>query len=84
MIRALREEYAKKRGFLLRILPAHIGNDTDTIDHTMLSEGFEIKTPITPYRTIFADLRPSLKEIRKSLKHSWRSNLNKQKEVHYV
>lgn len=77
MIRALREEYAKKRGLLLRVLPAHIGNDTDTIDHTMLSEGFENKPPIMPYRTIFADLRPSLEEIRKSLKRSWRINLKK-------
>jgi lipid II:glycine glycyltransferase (peptidoglycan interpeptide bridge formation enzyme) len=75
-LRALRQEYVERRGLLLRIVPNEPEDDTCDLAALLESEGFQ-RTPAKPYRTFCLDLSPSLEELRKGLRHQWRTNLNK-------
>jgi Acetyltransferase (GNAT) domain len=80
MADALYEEYVRKRGMYLRILPAGWGHAEDdsalanALDTRFACEPFEAGES---YRTMVVDLRPSLESIRKALDQKWRNQLNR-------
>jgi peptidoglycan/xylan/chitin deacetylase (PgdA/CDA1 family)/lipid II:glycine glycyltransferase (peptidoglycan interpeptide bridge formation enzyme) len=78
MLRALRNEYVERRGLLLRIAPREPAGDAGRDFRQILeSQGFRARQNGKPYRTFVVDLAPSMEELRKSLRHTWRTNLNK-------
>lgn len=78
MLRALRREYVERRGLLLRVAPREQAGDGKADFRQILeSQGFRAGQNGKPYRTFVLDLTPPLEELRKSLRHTWRTNLNK-------
>jgi lipid II:glycine glycyltransferase (peptidoglycan interpeptide bridge formation enzyme) len=78
MSSALREEYVRKRGLYLEILPnAFAGSARAEIFQSAFS-GFDNKRGISneQYRTFVLDLSPTLEELRRNLDKKWRNQLN--------
>ena len=77
MIIALREEYVRKRGLWLRMLP----NIRETEGHQHIQilkeEGFQHNIPFEGGRTIYIDLSFPLDILRNNLQSRWRSYLKK-------
>jgi hypothetical protein len=79
LARALQEEYVRKRGLLLQILPnAFVGSPRASIFQSAFS-GFtqEARTPANAYRTFVLDLAPSIEELRRNLDKKWRNQLTR-------
>lgn len=79
LARALREEYVRRRGLLLRVLPnAFVGSQRIQALQSAFSE---FKTaPIgraNVERTFLLDLSPSLETLRKRFDQKWRNQLNR-------
>jgi lipid II:glycine glycyltransferase (peptidoglycan interpeptide bridge formation enzyme) len=78
MAHALQEEYVRRRGLLLQILPnAFCGSPRAAL----FQSGFSSFTPEPPtsgnlYRTFVLDLAPPIAELRKNLDAKWRNKLN--------
>lgn len=68
--RALRAEYPRRLGRVMRIIP-----ETEN-DACMQDSGFR-KKPSTPYKTIWLDLTPGADAMRARLDRSWRNKLSK-------
>jgi lipid II:glycine glycyltransferase (peptidoglycan interpeptide bridge formation enzyme) len=77
MLRALRTEYATRRGLLLRLLPNEVDEETNPCRAILEAEGFHRSETARPHRTFLLDLSPSMEDLRKALRHAWRTNLNK-------
>jgi hypothetical protein len=76
MIACLKEEYAIKRGLLLRIWPTGFEGEGERTVSILDQHGF-IKNPrVQQYKTLLLDLSPSLEELRKNLSAKWRNQLN--------
>ena len=76
-MRALRNEFACKRGLLLRVAPLIFNNDSDIerLQQTLAEEGFLRTTTKRNNRTIVMDLSPPLETLRCGLSGDWRRNL---------
>src|ERR1035437_3065340 len=77
MARALQEEYVRKRGLLLQILPnAFFGSPRAALFHSAFS-GFtqEPCTSANVYRTFVLDLARTPEELRRNLDGKWRNML---------
>jgi hypothetical protein len=77
VIRAIKAEYALKRGFLVRIWSHAIGRDKECLLQVLADEGFRRNSTERPYRTLMLDLSPSLPELRRNFLQKWRNHLNK-------
>lgn len=77
MIRALFDEYALKRGAVVRLAPNEFENTDETLQQILKEEGYQKQSHIPPYRTFLNDLTLSLEERKKRLHKSWRKNLNR-------
>jgi lipid II:glycine glycyltransferase (peptidoglycan interpeptide bridge formation enzyme) len=78
LLKSLKEQYAKKRGLLLRIDPHVIKCDeNEHIIKILENEGFKINSKSNPYRTLLMDISPPLTDIRKKLNQKWRNQLNR-------
>ena len=75
-IRALRNEYACKRGLLLRIYPLLYNDCPEPFLDLMKGEGFNLLKSKQPDRTLAIDLNNSLDTLRNGLKQKWRNQLN--------
>lgn len=76
-IRALRNEYVCKRGFILRIFPL-IYDDNSGLFHDILNnEGYNPVYKENPGRTLIMDINSPLEDIRKKFDQKWRNCLNK-------
>lgn len=76
---ALHEEYVRKRGLFLRVLPnAFVGSQRAELFQTTFSQRAAApwETGGTE-RTFLLDLTPSLEELRKNLDQKWRNQLNR-------
>ena len=78
LMKALKDEYALRRGLLLRITPhyAEIEGNND-ICLILKNEGFNKDASSSRYRTFLVDISPTLPEIRKQLDQKWRNQLNR-------
>jgi len=77
MARALREEYVRRRGLLLRVMLNEGDIDVDKAQAVLKEEGFELRLGVVAYRTIVMDLSRSLDELRRNAKRTWRQNLRR-------
>ena len=77
LIQALKEEYVKRRGLLLRIAPNVVDDAQEEMRSLLEREDFHLNKSIPPYRTYILDLSPSLQELRKGLNQKWRNQLNR-------
>jgi hypothetical protein len=78
MATALRDEYCKKRGLYLEILPnAFSGSPRADVFHSAFG-GYDCGLQISDenYRTLVLDLEPSLETLRKNMEKKWRNQLN--------
>ncbi len=75
---ALREEYAVRRGLVLRIAPP-IGPTSwnDDARDALVAAGFAPVESARVYRTLLLPLTPTLPEIRRRLHQKWRNCLNR-------
>ena len=76
-IRALRNEYARRRGLLLRIHPVLFNDEADIFLPLLKQEGFRFIDKETPSRTLIIDLSHSLDELRKGFDAKWRGHLSR-------
>lgn len=76
---ALREEYVRRRGLLLRVLaPVFVADIPAMSLRSVLVElGFVSNDRIDCYRTLRLDLTPPLEALRKGLDQKWRNCLNR-------
>jgi Acetyltransferase (GNAT) domain len=79
MARALREEYVRKRGLLLQILPnAFAGSPRAALFQSGFSSfAQEPQTSSNSYRTFVLDLAPPIEELRRNLDKKWRNQLTR-------
>lgn len=76
-IRALRNEYSCRRGFVLRIYPAIYNDNPLDFSSCFISEGFSRIKRIEPERTLIVGLDPPIETLRAGLKQKWRNGLNR-------
>jgi lipid II:glycine glycyltransferase (peptidoglycan interpeptide bridge formation enzyme) len=76
-IRALKSEYAQRRGLLLRINPLLFNDESDVFLPILKNEGFALLQKETPSRTLLVNLSPDLDILRKGLDQKWRNCLNR-------
>jgi lipid II:glycine glycyltransferase (peptidoglycan interpeptide bridge formation enzyme) len=79
MLKALRHEYAVRRGLLLRIRSFNVdnGNESHLIYSIFKEEGYYFLEKETKYHTFRLDLSPDLLQLRDNLHKNWRKKLNK-------
>jgi hypothetical protein len=75
-IRALRNEYICERRMALRIFPVLFDDDSTTFLPIFKEEGYRKVTGRRRDRTLIMDLSPSIEDLRKGLRQSWRRHLN--------
>jgi hypothetical protein len=77
MVRAIRNEYAIRRGLAVRLLP-HLCDEEDAPHRKILEEeGYEPTRKRQPYRTILMDIRAPLDELERGLHPKWRKHLSR-------
>jgi hypothetical protein len=76
-IRALRNEYVRRRGLVLRIFPILFDEDSELYQESLSQEGYKPTPKESAQRTLVLDIQPSIEELRKNLKQKWRNCLNK-------
>jgi hypothetical protein len=78
LLKAIADEYARRRRLLVRILPNVFRDDPAALAfETACAEfGFQPGTAAAPYRTVRVDLTPAPELIRKRLDQKWRNQLN--------
>ena len=76
-IRALKNEYAKRRGLLVRIYPVLFEDEADIYLPLLNQEGYRPVDAEQPSRTLIMDLSHSLDELRKGFNAKWRGHLSK-------
>ena len=74
-VRALRNEFVCRRGWVLRLLPELFGNEVDAFAEVLRDEGFSLAPRETPIRTILMDLSPSLDDLRAGMRSHWKREL---------
>jgi lipid II:glycine glycyltransferase (peptidoglycan interpeptide bridge formation enzyme) len=76
-IRALRNEYVYKRGYVLRLFPLLYSDDSHDFLSLLRQEGYSGFIKEDPTSTILINLNLSLDDLRKGLKGKWRYHLTK-------
>jgi len=77
IVRAIRNEYAIRRGLIVRMLPALCSEMAEPYSRILKEEGYHFNVKGEPYRTILMDLRPSLEELERGFHQKWRKHLNR-------
>ncbi len=75
VLRALRNEFAYKRGLVLRVFPILFDNDPPSLSEILTEEGFSPVSSVARGRTILMDLNPTLEELRGSMGSHSKRNL---------
>lgn len=70
-IRALRNEYACRRGLVLRLYPSIFHDDCSCLASILSEEGFSSQGQEKPDRTLMLDLKRPLEDLRKGLRPHW-------------
>src|ERR1035441_4769887 len=78
LLKAIADEYGRRRGLLVRILPNVFRDDPvpPAFETACAEFGSQPGTSTAPYRTIRVDLTPAPEFIRKRLDQKWRNQLN--------
>ncbi len=83
VVRALREEYAVRRGLVLRLFPNEFDTDVYGLSKRLDLEGYRKSNTAKAYRTFLLDLSPPLEALRMGLKPKWRSKLTKAERANF-
>lgn len=75
VVRALRNEFACKRGLVVRMLPVLFDTDSPCYAGILAEEGFTSLGGETKGRTILMDLSPPLEELREGMRPHWKREL---------
>jgi hypothetical protein len=76
-VRALREEYAGRRGMVLRINPRLVVEEDGACIQTLADEGFSPVSHVRATRSLLVDLTRDIDELRRDLDKKWRNCLSK-------
>jgi hypothetical protein len=78
MTKCLHDEYVRKRGLYLRVLPnAYLNTDQEGVFQRAFQEsGFTNPKRFAHERTFVIDLSPPIEQLRKNLAQKWRNQLN--------
>jgi hypothetical protein len=76
-IRALRNEYSRRQGLILRLYPIAFRGKDNHIEEILYDEGYRRYDDGQSNRTLIIDLSPKLQEIRADLDQKWRNCLNR-------
>jgi hypothetical protein len=76
-VRALRNEYVCRRGFILRIFPILYDDNSNLYLDILLKEGYTLAPEKNRSRTLIIDIRPPIDDLRKKFDQKWRNCLNK-------
>lgn len=76
-LQALKEEYVRRRGLVLRVIPPVFegGPEAECVRPALATAGFRRCDDFTAYRTLRLSLDPSLAELRRALDGKWRNQL---------
>ena len=74
--RALRNEYAERRGMMLRIFPALFQDEDHELGSVLHEEGYRVQKRKTRERTLLVDILPAAQDLRKNFHQKWRNCLN--------
>ncbi len=77
VLRALRNEYACRRGLVVRILPVLFDIDASLYEPILAAEGFTALTGEVPSRTILMDLRAPLEELHRGIRPHFKRELKR-------
>jgi hypothetical protein len=77
MIRALRNEYSRRRRLVLRLFPIAFRGKDDRLESILRDEGYQQYNDGKSHRTLIVEVAPSLEEIRAALDQKWRNCLNR-------
>jgi hypothetical protein len=75
VLRALQNEYASRRGLVLRLFPILFDSDPPRLLEILREEGFSSVSNETPRRTILMDLNPTLEDLRGGMGSHWKREL---------
>lgn len=78
MTEALIEEYVRRRGMVLRVIPNTFRQDPEAaaIGESMSELGLVKEGTVRDYQTLRIDLRPSVEALRQQLSSRWRRQLS--------
>jgi hypothetical protein len=76
-LRALRNEYVRRRGMILRLAPRLFLEDHRQCADSLQGEGFLEVGARHVEKSLLMDVSPSLDELRRRLSPTWRRHLNK-------
>ncbi len=77
MARAIHNEYAIRRGLIVRLLPALEGPEEGLYGEILREEGYELKSSAPQYRTILMNLHVPLDDLELGFHQKWRKHLNR-------
>lgn len=77
VVRALRNEFSKRMGLVLRLYPLAYRGENEDIEEILREEGYQFYNDGRNERTLIIDLEPSLEELRAALNQKWRNGLNR-------
>jgi len=72
LMRGIKEEYAIKRGYLLKIAPHATGEKKKLLKQILERENFRRDVSERPYRSLRIDLSASIDDLRSNLSRGWR------------
>lgn len=84
---AIRQEYAERRGLLVRVAPRIVNNDQSRVLLRALTEArFFPSRGVKPYRTFILNLRPPMEELQRAMARRWKRALKRPeaRQVHIV
>jgi lipid II:glycine glycyltransferase (peptidoglycan interpeptide bridge formation enzyme) len=76
-IKALKDEYVERRGFLLRIWPNEFEEPQRGVASILGMLGFRRDDSMEPYRTLRLDITQPLDQLRQNLAETWRRGLKR-------
>ena len=79
-VRAIRAEYAVRRGLVVRLVPNLYESDHSGFRNLLAEEGYVFRANAPRRRTILMDLEPALDELLRGLHQKWRNCLNKSRK----
>jgi hypothetical protein len=77
IVRAIRNEYAVRRGLVVRLLPALCVEENEQYGKILGEEGYELNRSGHQDRTILMDVRPALEDLERGFHRKWRKHLNR-------
>lgn len=75
VIRALRNEYAYRRGLVIRLFPVLFETNSPCFEAIIKEEGFSTVGGQSRSRTILMDITPSLKDLNEGMRPHWKREL---------